>query len=160
MLTRRRFLSLVAGGGAILVVGGGVYTLLPGEEKLSGDPKIRYGSEPCAQCGMVISDDRFAAAIRESSSREYHFDDTGCMIVHARQSPPPAGAAYYVRDFAAGVWLDAPSASYVNAPGIKSPMAYDIAAFSSPSAASDFARARTGTPDTWAQLMSSLKERG
>ena len=160
MLTRRRFLSLLAGGGALVAAGGGLYTLLPGEKQLSGDPQIRYGKEACTQCGMVISDDRFAAAIRESSSREYHFDDTGCMVVYARQSPPPAGAAYYVRDFAVGGWLDAPSGSYVHSPGIKSPMAYDVAAFSSPSVASEFAKTSAAVPSSWAQLMSSLEKRG
>lgn len=160
MMTRRTFLTLAGGAGALTLVGAGAYSALPGEETLTGDPRIAYGKEPCAHCNMIISDDRFAAAIRASTTAERHFDDVGCMVVQSRKDPPAPGAAYYVRDFAGDVWLDAPSASYVMSPGIKSPMSYDVAAFGSPVAASGFAQARAGQASTWQGLMADLQERG
>ena len=160
MITRRSFLAVlgISGGAAALAAGG--YLILPGDETLSGDPRIRYGKEPCSQCTMIISDERFAAAWREQGRLEHHFDDVGCMISYARKHPPAAGTAYYVHDFGAGAWLDAPSAAYVAAPGIKSPMAYDVAAFASAAGAGAFERSQHGRRETWASLMTNLQVRG
>jgi len=150
---------MAAGAGVVAAAGGG-FLLLPGSEKLTGDPKVKYGEDSCAHCRMVISDDRFAAAWREGTSREEYFDDIGCMIASLREKPPAEGAVFFVRDFAADLWIDAEAASYRIAPGIKSPMAYDIAAFASPEAAANNEHTRDGQPQTWAELLAGLKERG
>lgn len=160
MLSRRRLLTIFGGAGLVAVAGGGAYALLPGEETLAGDPRIRYGKEPCTHCTMIISDDRFAAAWREQGRMERHFDDIGCMIAAARKHPPAPGTAYYVRDFSGAGWLDAPSAAYIAAAGIKSPMGYDVAAFASATGAAAFERTQHGRPETWASLMANLQDRG
>lgn len=160
MLTRRTFITLAGAAGALAIAGGGAYLALPEDEKFTGEPKIAYGEEPCTRCGMVISDDRFAAAWRESASRELHFDDVGCMLVYAREHPPSPGTSYYVCNYSGAGWLDAPSAAYVVAPGIKSPMSYDIAAFASSAAAESMARVPTYTTGTWAGLLQTVEARG
>jgi len=109
---------------------------------------------------MVISDDRFAAAWREGTKRERYFDDVGCMVAYTKSRRPPEGTVFFVRDFAADLWSDAESAFYMVAPGIKSPMSYDIAAFASQEAATTNERTRDGQPQTWAGLLDTLEDRG
>ncbi len=160
MMTRRQFLTVAAGAGAVAVVGGGAFLLLPGSEELTGDPKVKYGEDSCVHCTMVISDDRFAAAWREGTKRERYFDDVGCMVAYTKSRRPPEGTVFFVRDFAADLWIDAESAFYMVAPGIKSPMSYDIAAFASQEAATTNERTRDGQPQTWAGLLDTLEDRG
>src|SRR5262245_16948176 len=56
--------------------------LLGGCERASTDspPAIAYGRDECAHCGMIISDDRFAAALIVRDGAQSHpllFDDIG-----------------------------------------------------------------------------------
>ena len=67
----------------------------------------------------------------------------------------------FVRDFGGGTWLNAAAATFVSAPGLKSPMGYDIAAFATREAAQQVMANRSGTnQETWAALIDGLKERG
>ena len=94
----------------------------------SRPPSIRYGEEACARCRMIISDDRFAAALVTSGGETLKFDDIGCLVDHeaGRQSPP--GTTYWVRDSAGGDWLDARAATYVRSVTVPSPMGYGLKA--------------------------------
>lgn len=160
MTTRRRFLALLGGGTLVAGAAAGGYMILPGEAPVSGAPRIRYGGEPCSQCGMIISDERFAAAWR-AGREERHFDDIGCMVAHFRKHHPGGKTEYFVRDFAGDAWLDATAASLVRAPGIKSPMSYDIAAFATRDAADRAMKNRAETAEeSWAALLDGLRERG
>jgi len=160
MMTRRRFLTLLGTGTVVAGAAAGGYLALPAEEAAAGDPRIRYGAEPCVQCGMIISDERFAAAWRAGRD-ERHFDDIGCMIANFRKHHPAGEVAYFVRDFGGAAWLNAAAATFVSAPGLKSPMGYDIAAFATREAAQQVMANRSGTnQETWAALIDGLKERG
>jgi len=91
-------------------------------------PSIRYGEEACAHCRMIISDDRFAAALVTKGGETMKFDDIGCLVDHeAGQRSPPA-TTYWVRDFAGGDWLDARAATYVQSAKVHSPMGYGLTA--------------------------------
>ena len=160
MMTRRKFLTLSAGSAAVVVAGGGSYLLLPGSEPLTGDPRVKYGEDSCTHCTMVISDDRFAAAWREGTKRERYFDDVGCMVASFKAKPPAETPVFFVRAFAADTWLNAETAAYMVAPGIKSPMSYDIAAFASYAEATTNSHTRDCQPQTWEGLLASLKDRG
>lgn len=151
---------MLGGGTAVAVAAAAGYTLLPGGSKPTGDPQVRYGKETCARCGMIISDERFAAAWRQQDGDETHFDDVGCMVALSLTNTPGPGTAYYVRAFDADAWLDAPSAAYAVAPGIKSPMAYDIAAFASADTAAAFLNTRDGRAATWTTLPETVKAQG
>lgn len=151
----------MAGGGAVVATAAaGGWFLLPGSETLSGPPRIDYGKEPCDQCGMIISDERFAGARREGDSKEQHFDDIGCLVVASRALPKGPNIAYFVFDFESDGWLDAPMAAYVTAPNIKSPMSYQLGAFPSKQSADSFAQKYSGEVTTWEALLADLKERG
>ncbi len=160
MATRRRFLVLLGGGTVVAVAAAGGFILLPGEETASGLPKIKYGKESCVHCTMIISDSRFTAAWREQGGVERHFDDIGCMVASSRKHTPGSEALYWVRDFDHDGWLDAMTATYAVAEGIKSPMGYGVAAFASTDAAAGAVQRYTGEAATWASLVDNLKERG
>jgi copper chaperone NosL len=93
-------------------------------------PSIRYGEDACARCRMIISDDRFAAALVTRDGETMRFDDVGCLVEHEAGRPSsPAAAACWVRDSTGGGWLDARAATYVRSPEGRSPMAYGLTAF-------------------------------
>jgi len=158
MLTRRKFITLVgAGGVAAGLVAVGV-AALPGDDD-SGDrfPVIRYGQERCAFCGMSIDDPRFAAAWRTAEGSERHFDDIGCLVNAYRRDHPESPGAHYVHDLNDESWLEAPTATFVVSPGIKTPMSYGVAAFASAEAAGTAAAQPGATTYDWARLLAALK---
>jgi copper chaperone NosL len=97
---------------------------------LSRPPTVRYGEEACAHCRMIISDDRFAAALVTKGGDTLKFDDIGCLVEHKadQQQLPGSVSIHWVRDFGGGGWLDARSASYVHSTKVHSPMGYNLTA--------------------------------
>jgi hypothetical protein len=87
---------------------------------------------------MIISDDRFGAAIVFETAEILKFDDIGCLIRHEAGNVRP-GAVYWVRSFAGQGWLDAREATYVHSAKVKSPMNYGLAALTAPEAARELA---------------------
>jgi nitrous oxide reductase accessory protein NosL len=110
-------------------------------QPLSGPPELRLGREECAECGMLVSEDRFSAAslVDRDGERLYlFFDDIGCMLDYERH--PPAEVEFferYVHDHATRNWLAAADASYLLAgpQRLQTPMGSGIAAFADDSAA-------------------------
>jgi copper chaperone NosL len=95
-------------------------------------PEIRYGEDVCAECNMIISDPRFAAAyVHEVSPGRYEsiaVDDIGDMLIHAAQHPEHTVVRWYVHDYTTEEWLDATSAHFVFSNELNTPMAQGTAA--------------------------------
>jgi copper chaperone NosL len=90
-------------------------------------PTVRFGEEACDSCRMIISDERFAAALVTATGDALKFDDIGCLVEHeAGQFRPDV--TYWVRDSRSGEWLNAREATFVHSPGISSPMGFGLAA--------------------------------
>lgn len=126
------------------------------EAERAGPPTVRFGFDECAQCGMIVSDERFAAATRVSDggrSAALFFDDVGCQLDHEMASPAAPVLGQWVQDHSARVWLDAGSAIYVHAPGLHTPMGSEIAAFGDPSAAEALRAAHEGRVLNRAELL-------
>ena len=81
----------------------------------SRPPTIRFGEEACASCRMIISDERFAAALVTAAGDALKFDDIGCLIEH-EADPVRPDVACWVRDFRSREWLDARQATFVHSP--------------------------------------------
>lgn len=98
-------------------------------------PVIHYGEDLCAQCGMIISDDRFAAALvlegpagAPDRREALAFDDVGCLLLAETRHANRAVAGRWVRDFRSDRWLVAGDAVFVQSTGLHSPMAFGLAA--------------------------------
>lgn len=129
-------LLMLSGLPALLLGCGGEATLEP--------PTVHYGQAVCDVCGMIVSDERFAAAevvIRDGRAQTRYFDDTG--EVFDLEAPAGAEHAWYVHDMRTLEWLDAREAVYLRSEQLHTPMGLGIAAFAT-RAAAEAARAEFG----------------
>ena len=159
MITRRTFLALLGGGAAVGGSALAVRTLLPGVEQVGAYPSIQYGRESCSYCGMGIGDARFASAWRTSEGKERHFDDIGCMVNALRRDQPGEGTRFFVHDYRDESWLDAPMATYLLSPSIKTPMAYGVAAVANPTVAASLIPQTAASTQPWAQVLMDLERK-
>ena len=120
-------------------------------------PQIRYGEETCAFCGMLISEERFAAALTTVTGDTEAFDDIGCLL-RALAQPDRSGARVWVHDYRSGRWLEAPRAVFVHSDDVPTPMGGGLFAFSTQEAAEQFAREVHGTVMRFGQLSSTREE--
>ena len=94
-------------------------------------PEILLGQDVCDVCGMIISDDRYAAGLVIDRGGEYEtrsFDDIGCLLMFADEHADVTVAARYVRDFRSRPWRDAETAAYLHSGHLHTPMAFGLAA--------------------------------
>jgi copper chaperone NosL len=101
------------------------------EEDL-GPPQIRFGQDTCHACGMIIEDERYAAAVvtigGNGITEKHAFDDIGEML----EFVAPAASRTerrYVRDASTRKWVDAATACFVKTSDLKTPMGSGIAAY-------------------------------
>ncbi len=120
-------------------------------------PEIRYGEDVCAECNMIISDERFASAIGyEVAPGRYEtasFDDIGDMLDYAANHPDQPPVAWYVHDYESKEWTNATAASYVVTDKVATPMASGIIAFASSERADAMARSLGLDILDWETLM-------
>jgi copper chaperone NosL len=104
-------------------------------------PEIVYGEDVCDQCGMIISDPRFAAATIVDTGRleARRFDDISDMFAYHRTHHDLPVRSWWVHDYETEEWLDAVEAIYVRSPEIRSPMAGGVVAFATEAQATAFA---------------------
>jgi copper chaperone NosL len=119
-------------------------------------PEIRYGEDLCANCNMIISDPRFAAAYaRELAPGRYEslaFDDIGDMLGMAEANAGHNIVAWYVHDYTSEEWIDATTAYYVAGEAIITPMGFGIAAHENAESAAVQAAEVQGEVLTWEEL--------
>ncbi len=119
-----------------------------GREDPLAPPQIYYGQDVCHECGMIISDDRFAAAAvvqRPNGAFESAlFDDIGCLLTLEHGDAEPVMTVSYVRAFDGRSWLHCADAVYLHSRALKTPMAFGVAAFATPEAATVAQREHPG----------------
>lgn len=117
-------------------------------------PTIAYGRDVCAECHMIISEARFAAAYRTTDGTEYKFDDIGDMLVHGERTHQLEDATVWVHDFETEEWLDAHAAFYgVGTAGADTPMGRGIVAFGDRVRADSYASSHSARVVTWDELL-------
>lgn len=93
---------------------------------------FRYGRDECADCRMIISDQRFGAQIVTRKGRVLKFDDICCLEAHVAEGKVAEAEIKQrvVADFARpGALIPAEGAFFLHHQDLKSPMGSDTAAF-------------------------------
>lgn len=145
---RDRIRTLATGLAALLVAA-------CGDAPIDGPPPLRLGRDACAHCGMLLAEDRCAAAsiVVTDGERAYlHWDDIGCLLDWDREHPHASVVSRFVRDYETRSWVEAPSASYLMTEAIRTPMGSWLVAFADRSRADDARAAQGGTVCSWAEL--------
>jgi copper chaperone NosL len=124
-------------------------------------PEIVYGEDVCARCGMIISDDRFAAAlVVEKAANDYEylsFDDAGEMFAFASEDNGQSKiVSWFVHDYNSREWLDATAAWFVVADSLQTPMGFGVAACAHELEARALAQEWGGEVLTFAQAAEKL----
>lgn len=119
-------------------------------------PEIRYGLETCADCGMIINDSHYAAAVAfrakpDAPVQTESFDDIGCLLAWRQHHAGVQVAATWVKDVNSAAWLNAPSAVYVKNDQLATPMGSGVVAGTT---TNDFSKLPVHAPAlTWSNLL-------
>lgn len=140
---------LVAAALAVPFIAPGCNTAPP-----SGPPELRFGRDLCIHCGMVIVDERAAAAIRAPglpADQPPVYDDIGCLVDHLGKSGLTPTEAW-VKDYATKEWIQARQATFLLADAIETPMGSGLAAYATPEAARAAGQPLSAEVLTWDEL--------
>jgi copper chaperone NosL len=91
-------------------------------------PEIRYGEDICYQCGMIISEPRFAAAYVTRQGISKIFDDIGELLIHFDESGDDV-VVFWVHDYEDGTWIRATEAYFIENQNVITPMGHGLIAF-------------------------------
>jgi len=119
---------------------------------LSQPPGIVYGADICKECGMIISEARFAAAYYTQDGDARRFDDIGGMLSHHAEHQEDV-ARFWVHDYETEEWIPAGEAVYVSGNELHTPMGFGVVAFSNPQRAQDFAAGSSAMVMSFEALM-------
>lgn len=106
-------------------------------------PEIRYGRDTCDWCGMLISEERFAAMFRAHSKAVRRFDDFGCAILH-RAENQEAIEKFWVKHYKNSNWLEMDQSFFVHSEELITPMGNGVVALSSEGQAKKLAKTING----------------
>jgi copper chaperone NosL len=127
------------------------------QNDLSQPPEIFYGEDVCEECGMIISDPRYAASYYTMDGDARHFDDIGGMAVHHAEHQEEI-KQFWVHDFDTEEWIKADQGYFVMSDEVHSPMNYGIIAFSDETSAQEFALANNGMVMSFDAVMNSFND--
>ena len=115
-------------------------------------PTIAYGRDTCDRCGMIISDERFAAGLVSPDGGQSVYDDAGEMIADI-QEQGLGSRRPWVHDYDSATWIDAAQAFFAVGSNVDTPMATGVIAFKEFEAATAFTGAHGGTVKTWEEIL-------
>jgi copper chaperone NosL len=116
----------------------------------NGPPDIQYGRDVCVQCGMIINEEKFAAAYTLDDGTEKSFDDVGGLVLHQRETGDVLNLENtWVHDYETVDWVDVQNAYFVATLSVSTPMGHSILAFSDEARAQAFASSVDGEVVLW-----------
>lgn len=119
-------------------------------------PVIHYGEDVCELCGMIISEERYAAGYITADGQQHIFDDIGDMF-YAQQTSHQEIIAFFAHNYEDNHWIRAEKATFVQSKGLRTPMASGLAAFESAEKAQAFAVEAQGKLMTFAEISAYYK---
>ena len=121
-----------------------------GSADASGPPEINYGRDICVECGMIISEARFAAAYRLADGTDKSFDDLGGLLLHSREVGDALDpVTTWVHDLETEEWVAVGDVYFVPTLSVSSPMGHSILSFSDEARAVAFAADVDGEVVRW-----------
>ena len=105
-------------------------------------PEIVVDRTACHHCGMLISDRRYAAAVRTAEGDRL-FDDIGCLI-NALKGRAPDGATLWFNDATSAEWITG-TPVFVASASFRTPMSGGILAYGDRTSAERAAATHQGT---------------
>jgi len=120
-------------------------------------PEIYYGEDVCEFCGMIVSEERFAAGYLSVDGQEHIFDDIGDMVQSYLEYNGEI-TALFVHDHDDHTWIKAESAHYVLSDNLPTPMLSGLAAFAAAERAEAFAADLGGQILTFDELLTYYRE--
>ena len=124
----------------------------------SSPPKIHYGEDVCEFCGMIISEERFAAAFVTGDGHGHIYDDIGDMVEAHLQLQEDV-TAFFVHDHEHESWVRAEEAYFVHSEDLPTPMLSGLAAFTTEESAQVFAAKVDGRTLTFDALLAYYQEK-
>jgi len=118
-----------------------------GVEVTDGPPDIMLGESACAECGMIISDERFATVTVVDGTRGIQpilFDDFNCQQKFEHQYPDLLMTNRWSHDHSSLVWFETETGWFVKSSQVRSPMAAGMAFFHEREDAEAFAQSVSG----------------
>jgi len=117
------------------------------EQDPDAAPEIRYGDNICTECGMIISDERFATSTIIESDRGHMpvlFDDFNCQMNYEAKHPELKIVTRWSHDHESKQWFSTEDLWFVRSDQLRTPMASHIAAFETHEQAKTFAESIDG----------------
>ncbi|VAW43418.1 hypothetical protein MNBD_CHLOROFLEXI01-2856 [hydrothermal vent metagenome] len=122
---------------------------------LEEPPEIRYGEDICEQCGMIISEARYAASYVTTDGNVRLFDDVGGMLVYDLNNQEDVHV-YWTHDLNTEEWIKADEAIYVLNDELATPMGWGLATFANTIDAERFIAENGGALTTWGDLYEGI----
>jgi copper chaperone NosL len=120
-------------------------TLIPscGRTDSDGPPSIMFGDSICHECGMIISDDRFATStiiVNDRGHQPLLFDDFNCQIIYEHKITELEIVNRWSHEYLQSKWIETRTGWFVHSEQIRSPMASGLAIFETRPEAETFAK--------------------
>jgi copper chaperone NosL len=117
---------------------------------------IRYGEATCAQCKMMIMDQKFGAEIVTQKGKTYMFDSIECMIGFYQSNSIEKTAIHslWITPYnEPGKLIDATKAYYLISENLPSPMGKFLSGYETREAAAGLQSERGGQIYSWDELL-------
>ena len=119
-----------------------------GSVENDGPPSVRFGDSVCAECGMIVSDERFATStivVGDRGNQAMIFDDFNCQINFETKHAELVVVDRWSHDHGTNEWMHMADAWFVESEQLRTPMASNIASFLDKEHADAFAIPLDGT---------------
>ena len=97
--------------------------------KAEGPPPIEIDRTPCAHCGMLISEPRYAAAYKSPRREAQVFDDIGCLLASATREAGRGELRFWFHDARTAHWIAGSEATFVKSARFRTPMSGGLVAY-------------------------------
>ncbi|NGP77531.1 hypothetical protein G3570_12860 [Balneolaceae bacterium YR4-1] len=117
--------------------------------------EVHYGSDECAHCKMMITNNRFASQIVTDTGKSIKFDAIECLADYTEEHKSELKTAkMWVSDFNnPGSWIEVGKANIVKSEVVKSPMGESLLAFENEDAMNEHLSEYPGEPVAWQSIV-------